>query len=120
MAEKLTRALEFANYRTTLNNQKAQLRARTQALLSYSFNGGTFTVNQSLIAFVQALITEGYEDAVLLDNYENPVEVSDLLKFKTEILSRYTEATNSYHAEYEKLRKSRKTHKLVGLDRDGK
>jgi len=45
MSTRLTKALEFANYRITINNQQAQLKAKTQNLLSYSINGGTFTID---------------------------------------------------------------------------
>ena len=56
MSTRLTKALEFANYRVTLNNQQAQLKAKTQSLLSYSINGGTFTIDIPLITFCKQLI----------------------------------------------------------------
>ena len=56
MSTRLTKALEFSNYRTTLNNQQAQLRSKTQSLLSYSINGGTFTINMELINFCKLLL----------------------------------------------------------------
>ena len=89
-----------------------------QTLLSYSTNGGTFEISQMLISFVQTLITQGYSKAVLLDVYNNPVEIVGLDDFLDEILSRYFEATNEYHAEYSKIKKSRKVHKLVDLELD--
>ena len=118
MSSKLTKALEFANYRTTLNVQHNALKAKVQTLLSYSLNGGTFEISQELISFVKLLMDKGYDNAVLLDVYNNPIQVEDLDEFLEEILSRYFEATNEYHAEYTKLRKSRKVHKLIHLDLD--
>ena len=56
MAAKLQTALEFSNYRQTLNNQKEVLKAKTESLLSYSINGGTFTIDRELITFVKVLI----------------------------------------------------------------
>ena len=53
MAAKLQTALEFSNYRQTLNNQKEVLKAKTESLLSYSINGGTFTIDRELITFVK-------------------------------------------------------------------
>ena len=111
MSTKLTKALEFANYRATLNNQKAQLKVKTQSLLSYSINGGSFTIDVPLITFCKQLIDEDQKEVVLLDIYKNPIKV-DVQKFYEEIHSRYFEVTNDYYAEYEKLRKARKVHKV--------
>ena len=118
MSTRLTKALEFANYRTTLNNQQAQLRAKTQSLLSYSINGGTFTIDLQLITFCKQLADAGKTDVVLLDIYQNPIRVN-VKEFHEEILSRYFEATNDYYVEFEKLRKSRKVHKVLDLNEDG-
>ena len=115
MSSKLTKALEFANYRRTLNVQHNNLKAKVQTLLSYSINGGTFQIEQVLISFVKTLLDQGHTEAVLLDIYNNPIKV-ELEEFLEEITSRYFEATNEYHAEYEKLKKSRKVHKLIDLD----
>ena len=115
MSSKLTKALEFANYRRTLNVQHNNLKAKVQTLLSYSINGGTFQIDQVLISFVKTLLDQEHTEAVLLDIYNNPIKV-ELAEFLEEITSRYFEATNEYHAEYEKLKKSRKVHKLIDLD----
>jgi hypothetical protein len=119
MSTRLTQALEFANYRVTLNNQQAVLRAKTQSLLSYSINGGTFTIDRTLLNFCKLLLDEQQTDAVLLDIYNNPIKI-DIKSFYSEILSRYFEVTNDYYAEYEKLRKSRKVHKVLDLNEEGK
>ena len=118
MSSKLTKALEFANYRTTLNVQHNALKAKVQTLLNYSINGGTFDISQELISFVKLLLDREYTDAVLLDVYNNPIKIDDLDDFLDEILSRYFEAVNEYHAEYQKLRKARKVHKLIELEID--
>ena len=118
MSSKLTKALEFANYRTTLNVQHNALKAKVQTLLSYSINGGTFEISQELISFVKLLMEKEYSNAVLLDVYNNPIKIDDLENFLEEILSRYFEAVNEYHAEYTKLKKARKEHKLIDLDID--
>ena len=119
MSTRLTKALEFANYRVTLNNQQAQLKAKTQSLLSYSINGGTFTIDIPLITFCKQLIDDGQKDVVLLDIHNNPIKV-EVEQFYEEIQSRYFEVTNDYYAEYEKLRKSRKVHKILDLNEEGK
>ncbi len=118
MSSKLTKALEFANYRTTLNVQHNALKAKVQTLLSYSINGGTFEISQELISFIKLLLEKEYTNAVLLDVYNNPIKIDDLEQFLEDILSRYFEAVNEYHAEYTKLKKARKVHKLVDLDNE--
>jgi hypothetical protein len=117
MSEKLSKALEFANYRSTLNNQRAILKAKVESLLSYSIDGGTFTIDPGLISFVKLLKDEGMETAVLIDIYDNPISV-ELEDFYTEILSRYTEATNDYHAEYGKLTKARSVKSILDISDD--
>ncbi len=118
MAAKLQTALEFANYRQTLNNQKEVLKARTESLLSYSINGGTFTIDRELITFVKVLIDDKHTDAVLLDVYNHPIAV-DLQNFYSEIMSRYFEVTNDYYVEYEKIRKARKVSSVLDLNNPG-
>jgi len=115
MSAKLTKALEFANYRITLNNQQQALKARVQNLLSYSTNGGTFAIDRTLISFCSTLLTQGIKESVLLDIYDNPIRV-DLQVFYNEILSRYNETTNEYYLEYEKIKKARKVHKVLDLN----
>lgn len=117
MSEKLTQALEFANYRSTLNNQRAILKARVESLLSLSIDGGTFTIDPGLISFVKTLSDSGLETTVLLDIYHNPIQV-EVQDFLDEILSRYTEATNDYYAEYSKLSKARSVKTLLDIDYD--
>jgi len=119
MSTKLTKALEFANYAATINNQRAALRAKTEAMLSYSINGGTFTIEQSLISFVQECIRTKLSRVILLDIYKNPIMIEDLQSFQEEICSRYFEVVNDYYAEYEKLKRARKVHKVLDLNEDG-
>lgn len=119
MSTKLTKALEFANYRVTINNQKAALLAKTESLLSYSLNGGTFTIDLQLLTFCKQLLDEKEKEVVLLDIYKNPILV-ELESFYEEIQSRYFEVTNDYYVEYEKLRKARKVHKVLDLNEHGK
>ena len=118
MAAKLQKALEFYNYRQTLNKQKEVLKAKTESLLSYSINGGTFTIDRELITFVKILIDDKHTDAVLLDIYNHPIAI-DLQNFYAEIMSRYFEVTNDYYVEYEKIRKARNVSSVLDLNNPG-
>jgi hypothetical protein len=117
MSTRLTKALEFANYRITLNNQLAALKAKTQSLLSYSINGGTFSIDTALLTFCKQMLDQGLSDIVLLDIYQNPIRI-ELVEFYDEVSSRYFEVTNDYHAEYEKLKKARQVSKILDLSLD--
>jgi len=118
MSTKLSKALEFANYRVTMNNQQAALKAKTEGLLTYSINGGSFTIDRGLITFCKSLLDSNTTSAVLLDVYDNPILV-EVESFYEEILSRYFEVTNDYYTEFEKIRKARKTHKILDLNEEG-
>jgi len=115
MSAELEKALDFANYRATLNNQQAVLRAKAENLLNYSLNGGTFVINRELITFCKLLLDRKDAEAVLLDVYDNPINVV-LAEFYDEILSRYFEVTNDYYAGYEKIRRARKVSKVVDIN----
>ena len=114
MSAKLTKALEFSNYRVTLNNQQEALKARVESLLSYSINGGTFTIDRTLISFCKLLLDDRVNEAVLSDIYNNPILI-EIKPFYEEIMSRYFEATNQFYAEYQQIRQSRKIHKVLDL-----
>lgn len=117
MSTKLTKALQFSNILSTINNNKAILLAKTETLLSYSVNGGTFTIDRELLGFIHTCM--GLKQIVLLDDNKNPILIKDIPAFYEEIRSRYFEAVNDYHAGYEKLRKERKIHKILDLNQDG-
>ena len=116
MDDKLREALEFSNFRLTLNNQKQNLKQRMNTMLTIGYNGNMFTTKLELINFVKQLLDLGVAQYVFLDDNENPVLISDLLDFHSKLLSSYSEAMNEYYVENEKLKKLRNTKKIVGLD----
>jgi hypothetical protein len=114
--EKLEKALEFANYRITLNTQIEQLKATTKNRLILARNGGFFTCSPSLVSFINTLVEQGVESTALLDDNETPVRIENLKEFRDEMLNRYQETVNAYFKDYEKLRRSRKVRSIVELD----
>jgi hypothetical protein len=107
MDERLTKALEFANYRQTLNIQLHKAKIKTEGLLILAKNGGSFIVNQELICFLDYLQRQEMTQAVLLDCNNTPINIEDVGSFLEEITSRYFEVTNDYLREYQSLKKSR-------------
>jgi hypothetical protein len=107
MDDKLQKALEFSNYRISLFNIKENVKIKTDTLLTHSINGGIFKSSPTLITFVKLLIDSGKTSAILTDNNINPIKIDNLQEFYDEIFSKYFEANDFYHNEYENLKKSR-------------
>jgi len=113
--ERLEKALDFSNTMKTFNLNKNNLKVKTQNLLSYSTAGGSFTVDQSLISFMNFVVSSGKTEITLLDKNDIPVRIEDTEKFLDEISSLYFEVVNDYYNEYQKLRSSRKIEKVLEI-----
>ena len=116
MDERLEKALEFSNYMVTLNNQKRLLKEQYYENLVFYFNGGQFTVTQTLISFCQTLLSLNQTETIITDDNDLPIKIEKLDDFLDDILDSYWNAVNKYHAEYEKLRKNRSVKGLVEHD----
>jgi len=115
MDQRLQQALEFSNYRLTLNSQLQKLKLKTENLLIFAKNGGTFNVDQILICFLSFLKNSGQSSANLLDNKNNPIHIEDVEEFLENITTRYFEVTNDYLREYQKIKKARNVKSLIDL-----
>jgi len=113
MDERLEKALDFANYMTTLNNQKRVAKEKFYETNVYYFNGGQFSVTKELLNFCNMLVQSGQENVVLIDDNDIPVRIEKIDDFYSEALDIYFTATNEYHTEYEKIRTNRKVSGLV-------
>lgn len=113
MDERLDNALKFANYRTTLQQERESLQLKLNEQLIYGFNGGVFHITPELISFTNVLLRKT-STAVLLDHNDLPIEIEDLEEFVDEILSRYVEATNEYYEAYNKIKKARSVKHVLG------
>ena len=116
MDDKLKEALEFSNYRLTLNNQKQNLIQRMNIQLTIGYANAMFTSTLELINFVQHLIDKQVEQFIFLDDNKNPVLVTTLADFHLKLFSAYAEALNEFYNDYEKIKKQRTTKGLVGLN----
>ena len=113
MDERLEKALEFANYRTTLSNQKRNIRTRMQVLQSVHYKTGSFVANESTISFVNSLLAAEKESAILIDTKDNPIEIEDLNDFRDVLIGAYTEASNEYKVQMDKIKRSRNIKKIM-------
>jgi hypothetical protein len=113
--QRLEKALEFSNTMKTFNLNKNNLKVKTQNLLSHSTSGGSFTVDQSLISFMNFVVSSGKTEITLLDKNDIPVYIEDTEKFLDDISSLYFEVVNDYYNEYQKLKSSRKIEKVLEI-----
>ena len=113
--ERLEKALDFSNTMKTFNLNKNNLKVKTQNLLSYSTAGGSFAVDQSLISFMNFVVSSGKTEITLLDKNGIPIRIEDTEKFLDEVSSLYFEVVNDYYNEYQKLRSSRKIEKVLEI-----
>ena len=113
--QRLKNALDFSNTMKTFNLNKNNLKVKTQNLLSYSTAGGSFTVDQSLISFMNFVVSSGKTEISLLDKNNIPIHIDDTEKFLDEVSSLYFEVVNDYYNEYQKLRSSRKIEKVLEI-----
>jgi len=117
MDERLSQALEFSNYITTINNQKRMIKEHYFQSLLYFVQGGQFTVTKELITFVTLLVEKGnIENIILVDDNDTPIQIDNLEMFLEEILSKYFETSNKYHQKYTELAKNRDIGSLVNND----
>lgn len=114
MDERLSKALEFANYSTTINNQKRILKEKFHEDLIYFTKGSQFIITKELINFTNLLVSKGQtSDIVLIDDNGIPVMIEDLEEFLDDVLDQYFNASNTYHEKYLELSKKRSVEKLV-------
>ena len=113
--ERLEKALDFSNTMQTFNLNKNNLKVKTQNLLSYSTNGGTFNIDQSLIGFMHMIVSSGKKEVIIMDKNDIPIKIENTEKFLEDISSLYFEAINEYYNDYQKLKSSRKIEKVLEI-----
>lgn len=114
MDERLSKALDFANYSVTLANQKRALKEKYLADIVHYHNGGCFSVSKELINFVKLQIDTGNDaGVVLIDDSDTPIEIADMNEFFDTVLNKYFAASNEFYTEYQKIRKNRTVEGLV-------
>lgn len=113
MDDRIISALQHSNYMATISQQQKNLKLKFINDSLYAYNGGIFTVSPVLISMVDLLIRKNQKEAILIDDKNTPIKISNLSDFLDEILSLYGEATNSFHTDWEELRKARTVEKVI-------
>ena len=89
---------------TDFQTNKRILREKIQTDLHMTHNGGMFKITPELLAFVK---TWPVDELYLEDVYENPIEL-DRQTFLVTAQQHYQTVMNTWHQEYENLKKIRK------------
>jgi len=108
--EHLEQALSFANYQTTLTQQRKLLTQKFQEASVVAYNGGLFKVTLEFIAAVKL-----YQPPYVLDSNGTPIKIEDYDTFIGEIEDAYRTAIESYGKEFSALRLKRNVKTLVDL-----
>jgi hypothetical protein len=110
--EDLAVSLAFANYQSTLSQQKNIIRQRFQDNCILAHNGGLFLISPEFIAGIQIIPVPA---RYVIDMNSNPIWIDDIPQFITDSTTCYTEAVHVYGTEYSKLKTQRSVKALVGL-----
>lgn len=89
---------------TDFQINKRILREKIQTDLHMTHNGGMFKITTELLAFVK---TWPVDELYLEDVYENPIKI-DRQTFLVTAQQHYQTVMNTWHQEYENLKKIRK------------
>jgi len=114
MDDRIQKALEFSNFRKTIEVQKSSIKARLETMLVLHYGNGRFKATPELIALINGFVANELDDAVVLDMKQIPVKITDLDEFILKLEATYHAATNEYFTEYTKLAKSRTINAAIG------
>ena len=108
--ENLEKALEFANYQSTLNKERNFLKQKFQDQTVLAYSGGLFKLTPEFIKSIESLDT-----IWVLDLNGNPVKITDKTEFLEQAQKTYIDAITAYGEAYQLLRSKRNVKSLVGL-----
>lgn len=100
----LTQLVSQIKQATDYQTNKRILCEKIQSDLHFPYNGGLFKATPNLIAFLNCWECD---EIVIEDTYQNPIKIN-----RTELLTlcqqQYQTAMNSWHIQYEELKRARK------------
>lgn len=115
MDERVTAALEFSNYNTTLNLQKEEILTKFKNDIIHISNGGKFKITLDLLSSIK-ILSEHYDEFYVLDTDNKPVQILNMKEFYLEILNVYNESILEYYVKFNNLKKARNITKLIDSD----
>lgn len=110
--DNLEKALSFANYQTTLAQQKKIIKQRFDDACIFPWNGGLFQIT---LEFLGGVKTVENIAVWLIDINGNPIWIPDVEFFYQSAYKQYADAATTYGTSYEELKKQRSVNRLVGI-----
>jgi hypothetical protein len=107
--QQLEEALSFAQYQTTLNQQRRLLKEQFETDTIVAHNGGLFKVTQEWLASIDK------ESNWILDMNRNPVMIADPNELYELARTAYQTALAKYGDAYQQLRRQRSVKSLTDL-----
>jgi hypothetical protein len=107
--QQLEAALSFAQYQTTLNQQRRLLKEQFETETVVAYNGGLFKVTQEWLASIDK------ESNWILDMNRNPVMIADPNELYDLARTAYQTALAKYGDAYQQLRRQRSVKTLTDL-----
>ena len=114
MNKETTELFKKANYRQVQNNQLQLLKELKDERLTIGYKGGMFNINPTLLNLLDLLERKGYENAVIDDRNNNPIEV-EVKTFMTLILDTYVQEQNRALAEQRKIVTARSVEEILTI-----
>lgn len=105
MDQRLSKALEHANYVQSFKNKKRILEQKYQKDIMLYYKGHAFESTVSLVSFA----LNQSEPYWIVDSNNVPVYIDKVLDFYTKLKDTYNTATTSFGVEYEKMLKGKKS-----------
>ena len=100
--------LSAANQMENFNNQLQLLKDKFVDNNILFYQGHQFTVTGNLLNLCKSYVEQNrIKDVVLLDDYQTPVLVDDLMKFNDDAWNVYQTNLNQYYTEYQTLIKNK-------------
>jgi hypothetical protein len=105
----LEQALSFAQYQTTLNQQKRLLKEKFESDTLFAYNGGLFRITPEFL--------NGYDTASawVLDVNRQPIKIDNHQEFLDNARVTYRTAIATYGEEFQQLRRQRSVGALTDL-----
>ena len=105
----LEQALSFAQYQSTLNQQRRLLKEKFESDTILPFNGGLFRITQEWLGGFDK------ESHWVLDINNTPIKIDNPEELFAMAKETYANAINTYGEEYQKLRRQRSVRSLTDL-----
>ena len=120
MDKRLEKALDFSNFRMILTTRQENLKTLMNNKLMLSYGGGLFKVDKELLSFTALILMGAGEEAILIDQNDIPIKITDLKDFAEKAKEKYEKALEQYYNSYQKLSEAREIRKVIDWDEENK